>query len=564
MAELSRKKRYLSRYEALKRKREPKMAVWRALSEQLSPHRFKDGMDDDPAARSRWAAIINNTPVLALRTLAAGMMTGITSPARRWFRLTVADPKLGRLTSVREFLYEVERRMEEVFARSNIYNVLFEIYEDLGSLGPAVLVIDEDEEDVIRAYSLLAGTYCLAANSRRRVDTLYREVVMTVEAIEEKFGLENASESLRKLRTENRLDEDVLLLHVVEPDRQFDGRLLGEHRFPYRSVWLELEKNRDDLILHEGGQFSQPFVASRWAGDEYGYSPGMLTLGDAKGLQQLELDKAKASRKVTDPPMKAPDNLRTGRVSLVPGDITRYPRGMGADSITPAQVLPPAAITIFDNSINNHEERVNAGLYANLWVSLLAREGQPLTAREVAERHQEKLLQLGGVVERLNDELLDPLVDRVFDIMLRSGELPPAPPELEGMPLQVEYLSIVTQAQRMVGYSGVQEFLNAALGLAGADSTVADRVDLDAAISIIAEMLGVPPAIVRSLEAVEQIRQQRAQQQQQQRALEAGAQVAQSARDLGQVDMTDDNAASRLIEQLSPVAAAQVGKGQPG
>ena len=128
------------------------------------------------------ARIINETPTLAARTLSAGLMAGLTSPARPWFRLSIRDLDVSDNTPVRLWLDEVTKRMLTVLSQSNAYNALHVIYEELGVFGTGCVLIEEDYEDVIRCQTLTAGEYYLASSGRNQIDTLYREYVLTVAA----------------------------------------------------------------------------------------------------------------------------------------------------------------------------------------------------------------------------------------------------------------------------------------------------------------------------------------------------------------------------------------------
>jgi hypothetical protein len=90
---------------------------------------------------------------MAARTLRSGMMAGVTSPARPWFKLGFADQEVAELPAVKQWLNTVETRMRNVFARSNLYKVLPIIYGDMGVFGTGCLYIEEDAEHVFSVES---------------------------------------------------------------------------------------------------------------------------------------------------------------------------------------------------------------------------------------------------------------------------------------------------------------------------------------------------------------------------------------------------------------------------
>jgi len=66
---------------------------------------------------------------------------------------------------------------------------------------------------------------------------------------------------------------------------------------------------------------------------------------------------------------------------------------------------------------------------------------------EIAERRGEKLQVLGPVVEGVENELADD-IRRAVIIMNRRGLLPPKPQSLLGVPLEIEFDSMIRVAQR--------------------------------------------------------------------------------------------------------------------
>jgi len=136
---------------------------------------------------------------------------------------------------------------------------------------------------------------------------------------------------------------------------------------------------------------------------------------------------------------------------------------------------------------------------------------------------------LGPVLERLHTELLDPLIDRTFNIMLRNDLLPPAPEELGGVTLKVEYISVMAQAQKAIGTGAIERLAGFVGNMAAAKPEVLDKFDADQSVDEYAEMIGVPPRIVVPDDVVQQIREERAQMEQQQMAMEQANQVAQTA-----------------------------------
>lgn len=169
----------------------------------------------------------------------------------------------------------------------------------------------------------------------------------------------------------------------------------------------------------------------------------------------------------------------------------------------------------------------------------------------VIEMKEEKLLMLGPVLERLNDECLNPLIDRAFSMMVRKNMLPPPPDAMEGMPLKVEYISVMAQAQKSIGLSSLASTVNFIGQLAQAKPEAFDKLNVDQAIDAFADMSGVSPTVIVPQEQVEQARQQRAQQQQQQQMMAMGMAAAQGAKTLSEAKTSDPSVLSAMANAVS-------------
>lgn len=556
------RRRVLRRYESLKAERQPWLTHWRELTDFISPRRNGFLVSDRSQGNKRNGNIINNTATRARRILAAGMMAGITSPARPWFRITTPDPSLSGSYAVREWLHLVEERIRLAFARSNIYSALFSLYGDLSTIGVSPMLVEEDDEDLLRAYTFAPGSYCLANDERMRVSTAVREVSMTVEQVVDTFGLEACSDFTRGQYERGLLDTPVEIIHIIQPNRDWDGVKLGPRGKQFDSFWLEAKGDDSAGFLRQSGYYEFPIMAPRWetsGTNQYGDSPAMDALGDIRALQHLERRKGQAFDKIVTPPMVGPSSLMNSRTSLLPGETT-FVDGLGSGAIfRPAMEINPQALGEFRASIAEHQQRIESAFYADLWLMLSQNNGT-MTAREVAERHEEKLLQLGPVMERLTDELLDPLIDRAFGIELRRGHLGEVPKELQGVEMKVEFISIMAQAQRLLSTTGLERVSSFVGNLAAVVPTAVDKLNVDALIDEYALAVGVKPSVIRSQEDVDALRGKRdeaAAQQQEAATLESAVQGAQT---LSQTDMQGDNALNRMLGNLGGLASAGVGQ----
>jgi hypothetical protein len=528
----------LTRWGQLKTERATWWAHWKEISDYLLPRSGRFFVQDRDRGQRRHNNIYDSTGTRALRVLAAGMMSGMTSPARPWFRLTTGNADLDQSGEVKVWLSQCQRTMMDIFSKSNTYRALHSMYEELGAFGTGASIVMEDFENVIHHHPLTCGEYAIASNFKGEVDTLYREFQKTVHELVTEFGIDKVCESTRNLYDRGSLDSWVTVIHVIEPRTDRDPSKKDSKNMPWRSCYFELG-GKANTYLRESGHRRFPALVPRWAttgGDIYGNSPGMEALGDIKQLQHEQLRKAQAIDYKTKPPLQIPSSMKNRDVETLPGGISYY------DSSSPTGGIKTAFEVNLDLNhlladIGDVRERIRGSFYADLFLMLANNTDSRMTATEVAERHEEKLLMLGPVLERLQNELLDPLIDMTFDRMLEAGVVPPPPEELQGMDLNVEYVSMLAQAQRAVGTNSIDRFVGSLGAVAGFKPEVLDKIDTDKWADIYSDMLGVDPELVVPSDKVAEIRDQRAKAQAAQAAAEQAAQASQTVKNLSGVDM---------------------------
>lgn len=510
--------------------------IYRDLSRHYLPKsgRFVSG-DRNKATATSFNKIIDSTPTRAARVMAAGMMAGMTSPARPWFRLATPDPDLMKYKAVQLWLDQVQMMMRAVFARSNTYRVLHHMYTELGVFGTSAAVITPDFDNIIHAYGLTVGEYAIATNSKGQVDTLYREFDMPVHAVVREFGLENCSETVKQSFSSGKLDHWVTIIHAIEP-REVRGKSPLAKEKPWASIYMEAGES-DGNLLREGGMDAFSCLAPRWevsGGDIYGNCPGMEALGDNKQLQHVQKMKSKAIDYQADPPVQIPVQLRNSvGVDLLPGGQTFYDQNNPGGGIRSAFDVP-LNINYVIQDIQDIRQRINSAFYADLFLMLANDTRSNITATEISERHEEKMLMLGPVLERLQNEMLDPLIDIAFERCLAASVagrpvLPVPPKELQGIDLKVEFISTLAQAQKQVGIGSLNGLVQMAATVMQVHPETADKVDFDQIIDVYAELSSQNPTLIRDDDEVKALRDGRAQQAQQQAAAQQMATMAPAA-----------------------------------
>lgn len=507
---------------------------YREISEVLLPRAGRFLVSDTNRGDKRHRDILDNTGTRALRTLAGGMMAGMTSPARPWFRLTTMDPKLDESYEVKAWMQSVTSMMQMIFNRTNVYRALHTAYEELGAFGTSATIIYDDLDKVVHCMPLTVGEYCISTDARGRVNTLYREFMLPVYAAVKEFGYENCSGRVRDLFDKHQWDEWVKITNAIEPREERNYIKRDNLNMPFRSIYFETDSMEDSRLLRETGFRSFPALVGRWVvtgGDIYGNSPGMEALGDLRQLQQEQLRKSQAIDYQSNPPVIIPTDMKDEESSIVPGGVLYVGNTQQAQTIRSAfDVRLDIQALLLD--IQDTRQRINEAFYKDIFLMLTTTGTDRMTATEVAERHEEKMLMLGPVLDRLNNEILDPLISLVFERMIMLGLVPPLPAELDNVGINVDYISILAQSQKAITTNAVDRFMSNLGVLAGMKGDILDKVDFDYWADYYADSLGIDTKLIVPGKQVALIRQKRAEAQAQQQQMAMAEQAAKVASDI--------------------------------
>lgn len=530
------------RLRALKALRSDYETEWRDIARFAQPARTRflsTDRDKGTKRRIRNNRLFDPHGIEAFRTLTNGMTSGLTSASRPWFTLKLSDEELDEQPGVRAWLSDCETAMYAFLARTNFYGAAKSGYGEMGLFGTEGCVMVEHPTVGAVCHNMTAGEYWIGLSDAMVPDTLARECSGSARQIVQTFR-DRTPPKIMQAYTGKRPDEVYTYYHLIEPNHDFDPNRFGS--MPWRSMYWADYDERDRLIQAKGFN-EQPFWAPRWdvvGGDTYGVSPGMETLPALRELQMQSKRRNEAIDKLVKPEMLVKQGIRlTGEPGAVRsvGQMDQY-------SAMPAYSMPYQAVDAISQEIEKCRQQIDGLSFADLFNAITNMRGiQPRNMEEIASRNEEKLTQLGPVIERVSNEKLEIVVDRTFGIMSRGGLLRPPPPSLAergGARINVEFVSILTQMQRAVGTGQIERGLAMAGNLAGADPQVMDNVDTDEALREYYDRLGVPGRILRDDEAVKQLRAQRAQQQQQQQMaamMPAVRDGADAAKLLSETDM---------------------------
>ena len=519
--------RIIERWGKLRGERSNFEGQWQEIAEYTRPLRNEFVAQRSPGEK-RAQKVFDSTPLGAVDNFAGGIYGMMTNPANRWFSLAIEDDDLNEYDPVRDWLYEVESRLLRSFGPqiSRFYSVIPAIYADLACFGTAVFYSEEEEgkrriNDSARSLS----ECCIVENAQGEVDTVYRRYTMQARNALKAFD-GNVSEGTKK-KAEKDPFCPVWFIHCVEPNGDYEPKKIGPDGMAFSSIYVEEEAKRE---VSRSGYQELPYQVPRWSqasGETYGRGLGELAIADVKTLNRMSETSLRAAQKAADPPLAAPDEgvIKVART---------YPGGISYGAVdAQGRLLLQAIHSGADHGLTLElmEQRRNA-IREAFYFSLMQMIGSPdMTATEWLGRQEEKLRLMGPNLGRIQSEFLSPLIKRRFGILLRAGQLPPAPQEIQGAGLNVEYVSPLARAQMAGEANAVVRLYSSVMPIAQLEPSVMDNLDHDEAVQAMAKGFAVPAKVLRGSAERDQAREQRAQMQQAAAMVQGAQGVAKAAKD---------------------------------
>jgi hypothetical protein len=475
-------------------------------------------------ARPKMRQLIDSHPILAFRTVQSGMYSGLSSPNRPWIDFKFVDPELNDYQVAREWLDEFQSVIYAMFDASNFYQIARQNYGSMPRFGPAAGIMTEHPLEVAPCMALGIGTFWFGLNDAFTVDTLLRSCPMTVDQVVKKFvgrpggnyDWSTVSRGVKEKWDSSNYGHIVQCKQLIEPGAN-DA---------WDSVIWDCNDDRKDALLEAKRYSEQPFWGARWDySSAYGRGVGHDCLADMRELAMQSKRKRELTDLIAKPPTAGPArdlDMRPGAHNYV-ADMTQ------AMAAKPIYEVQPGAIQAVKEDIRDLKQTIDRLTHAETFMAISNMPGiQPRNVEELLKRDEEKLTQLGPVVEMVNDDMLPIAVNRMIGIARRGGLIPPAPEELQGKELKVEFVSVLAMAQKMLGMTTVERVVGFVGSLGSIfGPQVLDKIDPDAIIDDYASRANMPASAVRDKQTVDAMRQQRAQQEQ----MAQMAALAQPAKD---------------------------------
>lgn len=496
---------------------------WQQIADYIVP-RKADVVKSRSPGDKRQELVFDGTAIHAAELMAASLHGMLTNASVPWFSLRYIGRELNEEDEAKEWLESVEEQMYVYMARSNFQEQVHELYSDLVTFGTAVMFAEADEGDEGLRFSTRHIAECyLSEDPRGRVDTVYRKYKVTARAAAAMFGEENLTRRMARIVKEDPYEE-IELLHIVMPRDERDVTKNDASNKPFASIHVDPDEK---VILGESGYDEFPYMVPRYlkASFERGYgrSPSMTALADTKMVNKMAEVEIRASQLQIHPPLQVPDDGFVLPVRTTPGGLNFYRAGT-RDRIEPLNIGA-------NNPISQQQQEVRRQMIRSAFYvdQLLLGQGPTMTATEVIQRTEEKMRLLGPVLGRLQAELLQPLISRVYNLLVRQKVFAPAPESIQNRNIEIEYVSPLAKAQRSGDMNSVVQVIEFMGPLLQIDPSVADFLDVDGLARHVIKVTGLPATAVRGQAEIIELREQRAQMQAQQAQMQQMQMMAESA-----------------------------------
>jgi hypothetical protein len=540
MAQSEKAKILLSRFDRLKTQRQNWESHWQEVADYMQP-RKADVTKSRSKGDKRTELIFDGSPLQSVELLSASLHGMLTNPSTPWFSLKFKDQGMEGEDEAKAWLESATEVMYSAFNQSNFQQEIFELYHDLITFGTAAMFIEEDDEDNLKFSTRHINEIYISENDKGRIDTVFRKFRISARAAIQKFG--NVSTHIAVTAKKDPYEE-VDILHAVYPRSDFNPAKQDKENMPFESIYMDADSG-DELSVSGFKEF--PFVVPRYlkaSHEIYGRSPAMTALPDVKMLNEMSKTIIKSAQKQVDPPLLVPDDGFMLPVRTVPGGLNFYRAGT-RDRIEPLNIGANNTL-----GLNMEEQRRNSIRNAFYVNQLMMQDGPQMTATEVIQRNEEKMRLLGPVLGRLQSELLKPLIDRAFAILMRRNLFAQAPDFLSGQDIEIEYVSPLAKAQKSTELSSIMR----AIEIMGSLSNVApvfDHINMDKLVRHLTSIVGVPQKILKPQSELDAERQAQAQQQEQMQQMQQVQQLAEAGGKVAPL-------AKALPEEAQAVANADV------
>lgn len=546
------------RFGKLKMKRQGFDTLAQEIAKYVIPRRLPglNGTSATNPTSADDALLFDTTAVQGNMTLGSGQLAWMCPQESPWHEFK-EQGKAG--DDAKRWLANATTVSRDELAVSKFYTAVHESFLDRGGFGTCCLYVEEGKpgKPILNVQHWPFGTYVIDEDDEGDVDTVIREFKLTPRQAVQKFGEANVGKKVvEMLNDPSKSLEERTYLHAIYPraDAERDKAKIDGPNKPIASVYIDVECSH---VCRTGGYDEMPVMVSRfleWGSAMkgiYGWSPAFGALPDARQVNHLQKMGDAHAEKAAFPPMLVPDEMESDLDSNAYG-VTYASAELMRSGAVPRQLADIGRHEALVDRIEMRQKAIDRAFFVDLF-QMFATLDKQMTAREVAERSSEKLIQFSPTFARLTAELFNPFLERVLGILVRSGKLGQIPEELQGQPYRIQYSSRIALALRALPSIGYHRTLERVSMLAPMVPDVLDIYNFDQAERDTALGDGVPPNFLRKEGEVKALRDDRAKAAQAAQQAEAAAMTAEAVAKVGGVK--SDTPVGKAIASQLPAAA---------
>jgi len=528
------------RYDALWTVRKTVESTWDLIEKFVVPIRggkfFQSQTSEHEIDWRRGRDVFDSTAVLACNILASSVHGALTNPSNRWFGLRFRQDSLNIVDSAKEWLQACSEVIWHALQESDFNLQINEAYLDLVSFGTACLIEEAESELEWKGLDFstlpIRGVY-FEPDHKGNILMFYRRHEWTALQIVSKFGEDEVPDHIKeKAKTPAQADNKLTVIMAIYPrkgkEKADTTKLLKPKDRPFESKFIL--HSTTEMLGKEGGFYEMPAFLPRWqkaSGSMWGYSPATIALSDVMTLNTMVEQRLAAAAKVIDPPSLVTERGLMSDLDLSPGGHTVV---RDKNAITPYE--SGARFEVADQLIMDYRANINKTFLVD---RLELKESPAMTATEVNARFDLMQRLLGPVFGRLQTDLLDPLIERTFRILLRGGQLPEMPQEVLDSKgdLNVDYIGPMARAQKSDTVAQMAQWMSMMTEFGKAYPELGMLPDPEQFGRETAKAMDVPATIIRSQDQVKEKVSEKQQQDLQNRQMEILMAQGKAAADLG-------------------------------
>lgn len=483
--------------------------------------------------------VIDPTGVMAFIEMASGLSINLFPPGQRFYNVVMSDRRLNEIESVKQALGQITEISHEKRANSNFMLQANETLRSICVFGTGNLFSEWVAGIGLNYIDYDIGRYLIMENVNGRVDTMMIKFPYTARQAFQEWG-DSAGKSVLEAMVELKDQNKIFwFLRIVRPRDERNPLRTDNLNMPFEAIDVAL---KDKIKVREGGFEEFPHAVPRWtksSNEIWGRGQGTFALPTVRMLQVMNKDLVECGNKWNNPPREVLDTFE--------GEVQTFSKALNWVTEFPSIKAIDEGIRgnfpISKDILEMYQDVVKKMAFNDVFVQLRDLKGDRRTTLEIRERLVEGLQRLGPPIGRLQEEWLSPLVTRDILLLMRNGQLPPLPPEMQGQSFKIEYIGRLAMELKSQQARGFQQWVGAGIEM-NSVFPVTDNVDFDGGYRRLGETLGVSVEDMTSSDDVEDKRAQR------QALLEA-----QQALEMAQTGSQAYQAGTKAPESGSPAEA---------